>query len=103
MVALPCSTNFISQAMLLPRVRMICIPSTSGTASEVSRSIVISDKENNIKQGIGDMEMMPDIALLEPHGVTAELVAREIRLGTGAVVASTWQAIYPESEVPEWE
>ena len=44
-----------------------------------------------------------DIALLEPHGVTAELVAREIRLGTGAVVASTWQAIYPESEVPEWE
>ena len=31
------------------------------------------------------------------------VVARDIRLGTGAVVASTWQAIYPESEVPEWE
>lgn len=61
------------------KAKMICIPSTSGTASEVSRSIVISDKEKHIKQGIGDMEMMPDIALLEPkvtasmpHKITAE-------------------------------
>lgn len=54
------------------KAKMICIPSTSGTASEVSRSIVISDKEKHIKQGIGDMEMMPDIALLEPK-VTASM------------------------------
>jgi alcohol dehydrogenase class IV len=54
------------------KARMICIPSTSGTASEVSRSIVISDKEKHIKQGIGNMEMMPDIALLEPK-VTASM------------------------------
>lgn len=60
----------ISPPNKIPKLRnkakMICIPSTSGTASEVSRSIVISDKIRNIKQGIGDMEMMPDIALLEP-------------------------------------
>lgn len=54
----------------IPKLRnkaiMVSIPTTSGTASEVSRSIVISDKTRNIKQGIGDMEMMPDVALLEP-------------------------------------
>lgn len=60
----------------IPKLRnkaiMVSIPTTSGTASEVSRSIVISDKTRNIKQGIGDMEMMPDVALLEPK-ITASL------------------------------
>jgi alcohol dehydrogenase class IV len=68
-----CKPNKIPK--LRTKARMICIPSTSGTASEVSRSVVISDKEKNIKQGIGDMEMMPDIALLEPK-VTASMPAK---------------------------
>lgn len=54
------------------KAKMIAIPTTSGTASEVSRSIVISDPEKNLKVGIGDMEMMPDIALLEP-GITVSM------------------------------
>lgn len=54
------------------KAKMICIPTTSGSASEVSRSIVISDPEKHIKVGIGNMEMMPDIALLEP-GITASM------------------------------
>lgn len=65
-----CKPNKIPK--LRTKARIICIPSTSGTASEVSRSVVISDKEKNIKQGIGDMEMMPDVALLEPK-VTASM------------------------------
>lgn len=68
-----CKPNKIPK--LRTKARMICIPSTSGTASEVSRSVVISDKEKSIKQGIGDMEMMPDIALLEPK-VTASMPAK---------------------------
>lgn len=44
---------------------MVCIPTTSGSASEVSRSIVISD-DQGVKHGIGDMEMMPDVAILDP-------------------------------------
>lgn len=44
-----------------------CIPSTAGTASEVSRSVVISDTETGIKHGIGNMEMMPDIAICDPE------------------------------------
>lgn len=43
-----------------------CIPSTAGTASEVSRSVVISDNETGMKHGIGNMEMMPDIAICDP-------------------------------------
>lgn len=66
----------ISPPNKIPRLRnkakLVCIPSTSGTASEVSRSIVITDDETHIKHGIGDMEMMPDIAICDP-AVTASM------------------------------
>lgn len=51
---------------LRKKARFVCIPSTSGSASEVSRSIVITDDETGRKVGIGDMEMMPDVAILDP-------------------------------------
>lgn len=51
---------------LRKKARLCCIPSTSGTASEVSRSIVISDNETGMKHGLGNMEMMPDIAICDP-------------------------------------
>ncbi len=52
---------------LRAKARLCCIPSTSGTASEVSRSIVISDSGTGVKHGIGNMEMMPDIAICDPE------------------------------------
>lgn len=52
---------------LRKRARFVCIPSTSGTASEVSRSVVISDDETGLKHGLGNMEMMPDIAICDPE------------------------------------
>lgn len=55
-------------AVPFPKLRQkalfCCIPSTAGTASEVSRSVVITDKGE--KHGLGNMEMMPDIALCDP-------------------------------------
>ncbi len=54
------------------KARLICIPSTSGSASEVSRSIVITDDKTGFKHGIGNMELMPDIALCDPE-VTATM------------------------------
>lgn len=54
------------------KARLVCIPSTSGTASEVSRSIVITDEKTGTKHGIGNMEMMPDIAICDPE-VTASM------------------------------
>lgn len=49
------------------KAKLCCIPSTSGTASEVSRSVVLTDNETGMKYGIGDMEMMPDIAICDPN------------------------------------
>lgn len=51
---------------LREKARLCCIPSTAGTASEVSRSIVISD-DKGVKHGLGNMEMMPDIAICAPE------------------------------------
>ncbi|MFX3617413.1 MAG: iron-containing alcohol dehydrogenase [Sporolactobacillus sp.] len=52
---------------LREKSRFMCIPTTSGSASEVSRSIVISDDETGLKHGLGNMEMMPDIAICDPE------------------------------------
>ena len=51
---------------LRQKARFCCIPSTAGTASEVSRSFVISD-DQGVKHGLGNMEMMPDIAICDPQ------------------------------------
>lgn len=56
---------------VIPKLRnkavLACIPSTSGTASEVSRSVVITDEKTHIKYGVGHMELMPDIAICDPE------------------------------------
>ena len=52
---------------LRKKARFCCIPSTSGTASEVSRSVVITDDDTGMKVGLGNMEMMPDIAICDPE------------------------------------
>ncbi|PAT01696.1 NADPH-dependent butanol dehydrogenase [Candidatus Izimaplasma bacterium ZiA1] len=54
------------------KAKMVCIPSTSGTASEVSRSIVVTDNVTGFKHGLGNMEMMPDYAICDPL-VTASM------------------------------
>jgi alcohol dehydrogenase class IV len=51
--------------VLRQKARCVCIPSTAGTASEVSRSIVITD-DYGFKVGIGNFEMMPDLAICDP-------------------------------------
>jgi alcohol dehydrogenase class IV len=69
----------IVSANPFPKLRnkaiLVCIPSTSGTASEVSRSVVITDDETHVKFGIGNMEMMPDIAICDPE-VTVTMPAK---------------------------
>lgn len=58
-----------------------CIPTTAGSASEVSRSVVITDDETGYKHGIGNMEMMPDLALCDP-ALTVSM-PRELTAATG--------------------
>lgn len=62
--------HMITSASPFPALRnkahMCCIPTTSGTASEVSRSVVITNEKTGMKHGIGNMEMMPDYAICDP-------------------------------------
>ncbi|MDN5342238.1 MAG: hypothetical protein PWP28_1113 [Oceanotoga sp.] len=57
----------------LPKMRnkaiIAAIPTTSGTASEVSRSVVISDPKTHKKCGVSDMQLIADIVILDPEMV----------------------------------
>ena len=50
--------------------RLICIPTTSGTGSEVTPFAVISDKENNKKYPLTDYSLTPTIAIVDPEFTT---------------------------------
>lgn len=62
------------------KAQMVCIPTTSGTGSEVTSFSVITDKLNgNIKYPLADYELTPDVAIIDPQfvyslpkGVTAD-------------------------------
>ena len=44
----------------------ICIPTTSGTGSEVTSFAVITDSETHIKYPLADYALTPDIAIVDP-------------------------------------
>lgn len=49
--------------------RMVAIPTTSGTGSEVTSFAVITDKSKNIKYPLADYELTPDVAIVDPDFV----------------------------------
>lgn len=51
---------------LRTKARLIAIPSTSGTASEITAFSVITDHSNHIKYPLVSYEITPDIAILDP-------------------------------------
>ncbi len=48
------------------KARFIAIPSTSGTASEITAFSVITDREKKIKYPLVSAEIIPDIAIVDP-------------------------------------
>lgn len=48
------------------KARFVAIPSTSGTATEVTAFSVITDYNEGIKYPLADFEITPDIAILDP-------------------------------------
>lgn len=50
---------------LRTKAKFIAVPSTSGTASEITAFSVITDTQNHIKYPLVSYEMTPDIALLD--------------------------------------
>jgi len=55
-----------SMPPLRTKARFIAIPSTSGTASEITAFSVITDTAGHIKYPIVAADMVPDIAILDP-------------------------------------
>jgi acetaldehyde dehydrogenase/alcohol dehydrogenase len=51
------------------KCKMVCIPTTSGTGSEVTAFAVITDKTNNIKYPLTDYSLTPDVAIVDPQFV----------------------------------
>ena len=49
------------------KCKMIAIPTTSGTGSEVTAFAVITDKKNNIKYPLADYALTPTIAIVDPE------------------------------------
>lgn len=45
--------------------KMVCIPTTSGTGSEVTPFAVITDKENNKKYPLADYSLTPTVAIID--------------------------------------
>jgi len=66
---------------LRTKARFAAIPSTSGTATEVTAFSVITDYEKGIKYPLADFNITPDIAILDP--VIAESMPYNLTAHTG--------------------
>ncbi len=66
---------------LRKKARFVAIPSTSGTATEVTAFSVITDYEKGIKYPLADFEITPDIAIVDPD--LAETMPRKLTAHTG--------------------
>ncbi len=66
---------------LRQKARFVAIPSTSGTATEVTAFSVITDYEKGIKYPLADFEITPDIAIVDSE--LAETMAKKLAAHTG--------------------
>ncbi|WP_260260481.1 iron-containing alcohol dehydrogenase [Vibrio intestinalis] len=55
-----------SMPALRTKAKFVAIPSTSGTASEITAFSVITDLENHIKYPIVSSHIVPDVAIIDP-------------------------------------
>lgn len=51
------------------KAKIIAVPTTSGTGSEVTSFAVISDKSKNMKYPLADYELTPDVAIIDSEFV----------------------------------
>jgi alcohol dehydrogenase len=56
-----------SMPSLRNKARFVAVPSTSGTASEITAFSVITDTKKHIKYPIVAADMVPDLAILDPE------------------------------------
>ncbi|WP_251553791.1 bifunctional acetaldehyde-CoA/alcohol dehydrogenase [Neobacillus muris] len=66
---------------LRKKARLLAIPTTSGTGSEVTSFSVITNKQENIKHPLADSQLTPDIAIIDPQ--FAMTVPKSVTADTG--------------------
>lgn len=49
------------------KAQMICIPTTSGTGSEVTPFSIITDEKTSVKYAIADYALTPNVAIIDPN------------------------------------
>jgi alcohol dehydrogenase class IV len=55
------------QQLEADRPPLVCIPTTAGTGSEVTRFTIITDPDTNVKMLIADPRLIPDVAIDDPE------------------------------------
>src|SRR5271165_5212207 len=85
------------------KVRLIAIPTTSGTGSEVTPFAVLTDKERGRKVTLADYSLTPDVAIVDPQfvmsmpkGLTADTGIDCLTHALEAVV-STYASAYTDA------
>ena len=49
------------------KAEMVCIPTTSGTGSEVTPFAIITDEQTGVKYAIADYALTPNVAVIDPN------------------------------------
>lgn len=70
--------NFLT---LRTKAKFCAIPSTSGTATEVTAFSVITDYKKGIKYPLADFNITPDVAIVDPE--LAETMPKKLTAHTG--------------------
>ena len=100
---------------LRTKARFCAIPSTSGTATEVTAFSVITDYQKGIKYPIADFEITPDVAIVDPeltYSMPAKLCAHtgmdalthcyEAYVSTAASMFTDANALHGIREITGW-
>ena len=66
---------------LRQKAKFLAIPSTSGTATEVTAFSVITDYQKGIKYPLADFNITPDVAIVDPE--LAETMPKKLTAHTG--------------------
>lgn len=88
---------------LRQKAHFCAIPSTSGTATEVTAFSIITDYSKGIKYPIADFEITPDVAIVDPEMVVTMPKKLTAHTGMDAMThaieayVSTWNCAYTDA------
>lgn len=93
----PAGINPVEAFGLRAKARLIAIPTTSGTGSETTWAVVLTDTEEQRKLALGARELLPDIAIVDPCLALSQPPALTADTGLDALThavegyTSTWR------------